>query len=628
MSRSLCRHDSSGLADHCAVILLALPVLLLAACGSDSNDDDDGGGGGTDTVAPTISAAVEPPANDAGWHNADVTVTFTCADTGSGIATCTDPVVVDTEGENQVVTGTATDQAGNTASTTVSINFDATAPALADFDPADGATVPQPGVNLTGTVTDSLSGTVSATCTDGGTSNEAVLNEGGSADERVFGCTLPLDAGAHAITVSAMDAAGNPGETVLDITHLPLPRIAIVAPENGSVAEANSVTVTGTIDDPGATVRVNGNPATVAAGEFTATVPVTYGINTLVVAAENAAGRTDTQVRLIAVFGVPRPPTVQLVSPLADFVLGGEAGGARSVDVTGWVRDNRASPDGAPPQVTVTVDEISPVSGAVIDTTVLPALVDNRAFGLCTTEDVCWRFQAESMLPADTPLRLRVTADATTGVESDAEVNNGVIDVCYANNGESNTAEACGASLVQRDGCAQSRRCIEASDGCPAEFGTTRNDPTGGEFGRVATAFGVVEDPGTAAGRSTVFGQERPSPLPCNRHDSCYSQWCPTEGATKSGIVAEKRACNLRFEQELLAVCRAAYPEFSCPEGRIGAENCEQWAEEKNLCFTWARLYADHVEEDADRYLVAGSHYDEWPYGGFLTMVEGCPVVP
>ena len=66
----------------------------------------------------------------------------------------------------------------------------------------------------------------------------------------------------------------------------------------------------------------------------------------------------------------------------------------------------------------------------------------------------------------------------------------------------------------------------------------------------------------------------------------------------------------------------------TAPEARIGAANCDAWSEEKNLCFTNARLYYDYVAEDADRYLVAGSHYDEYPYGGFLTPVAGCPAVP
>ena len=67
---------------------------------------------GIDTVPPTISATASPPANAAGWNNTDVTVSFTCADARSGIASCPEPVTVTSEGGDQVVTGTAVPMRG------------------------------------------------------------------------------------------------------------------------------------------------------------------------------------------------------------------------------------------------------------------------------------------------------------------------------------------------------------------------------------------------------------------------------------------------------------------------------------------------------------------------------------
>jgi flagellar hook assembly protein FlgD len=84
----------------------------------------------TDTTPPTITAAIDPPANANGWNTTPVTVSFTCSDAGSGVATCPAPIVVSTDGANQQISGTAVDVAGNSASTTVRLNVDQLAPAL------------------------------------------------------------------------------------------------------------------------------------------------------------------------------------------------------------------------------------------------------------------------------------------------------------------------------------------------------------------------------------------------------------------------------------------------------------------------------------------------------------------
>src|SRR5439155_26628311 len=83
-----------------------------------------------DKTAPTTSAAPTPSPNAAGWYKSDVTVHFSCADTLSGIQSCAADATL-AEGNGQSSSGTATDKAGNSASTTVSgINIDKTAPTL------------------------------------------------------------------------------------------------------------------------------------------------------------------------------------------------------------------------------------------------------------------------------------------------------------------------------------------------------------------------------------------------------------------------------------------------------------------------------------------------------------------
>ena len=98
---------------------------------SSFNADSTARSGLSDRLAPTISGAGSPAANANGWRKADTTVTFTCGDGGSGVASCTAPVSVTTEGAAQAVPGSAADGAGNTASTSVSVSLDKTAPGVA-----------------------------------------------------------------------------------------------------------------------------------------------------------------------------------------------------------------------------------------------------------------------------------------------------------------------------------------------------------------------------------------------------------------------------------------------------------------------------------------------------------------
>ncbi|MGY1737167.1 OmpL47-type beta-barrel domain-containing protein [Geodermatophilus sp. SYSU D00684] len=128
-----------------------------------------------DKTAPTITAAVTSGAMTAsGWYSGPVTVTFTCSDALSGVATCPDPVVLTANGAN-TATGTVTDKAGNTATATLDgIRIDQEKPTLTTADVnVNGATytlgnVPAP----TCTARDSFSGLASCTVTvTGGNAN-------------------------------------------------------------------------------------------------------------------------------------------------------------------------------------------------------------------------------------------------------------------------------------------------------------------------------------------------------------------------------------------------------------------------------------------------------------------------
>src|SRR3954464_6839016 len=83
-----------------------------------------------DRTAPTITASVDRPANDDGWYDDDVTVTFACGDALSGIDKCPAAKTLG-EGKDQSASATLADAAGNTASDGVSgIDIDKTPPSL------------------------------------------------------------------------------------------------------------------------------------------------------------------------------------------------------------------------------------------------------------------------------------------------------------------------------------------------------------------------------------------------------------------------------------------------------------------------------------------------------------------
>jgi hypothetical protein len=83
-----------------------------------------------DGTPPTITPSQSPAANANGWNNTNVDVSFACADTVSGIASCTPTQTITAEGANQDVTGTAIDNAANSATAHESVSIDKTAPSI------------------------------------------------------------------------------------------------------------------------------------------------------------------------------------------------------------------------------------------------------------------------------------------------------------------------------------------------------------------------------------------------------------------------------------------------------------------------------------------------------------------
>jgi len=129
-------------------------------------DTEDTGTVEVDTTKPVITGSRAPLPNSFGWNNTDVTVSFSCADTGSvqsgiDINTVAGGTVT-TEGKDQSVTntGVCTDVAGNTADpvTVSNINIDKTPPVVTITLPKNGKYGLNESVTATWSATDALSG--------------------------------------------------------------------------------------------------------------------------------------------------------------------------------------------------------------------------------------------------------------------------------------------------------------------------------------------------------------------------------------------------------------------------------------------------------------------------------------
>lgn len=144
-----------------------------------------------DKTAPTITAAATTSPNASGWYTGNVTVHFTCTDTGSGIpaGACPADQILSTNGTAVSSTAqTVSDLAGNTSapSNIVTVKIDKAAPTL------NPVVSPNP-VLLNGTATVSLN----ATDADSGLQLQSC------------GILVTNSVGTKSVTCTAVDNAGN-----------------------------------------------------------------------------------------------------------------------------------------------------------------------------------------------------------------------------------------------------------------------------------------------------------------------------------------------------------------------------------------------------------------------------------
>lgn len=180
-----------------------------------------------DTTPPTISAAASPAPSPSGWYNISTgapTASFTCSDATSGLPAnaCPTPVTL-TEGANQSVSRSVTDQAGNTGTATLSgLNVDLTRPTITITAPADkGVYLLNASVAANYACADTLSGVKSCS---GPVSSGANISTSSVASNPV------------SFTVNAADNAGNTAALV--VSYSVVYKFILTPPKDGTLGSA------------------------------------------------------------------------------------------------------------------------------------------------------------------------------------------------------------------------------------------------------------------------------------------------------------------------------------------------------------------------------------------------------
>jgi hypothetical protein len=217
-----------------------------------------------DKTAPTITASVSPAPNSDGWNNSDVTVSFACSDSLSGIDICPSPITL-TEGAGQIITGTATDKAGNTASASVMVNVDKTAPTVSNLSWVANPLQQGQNTTLMATVSDSLSGVKAVSYSLNGGAPRPMTYDPVSGNWIVtFGSGLP--ANTYNITVTATDIADNSSLGTNDV-------LVVYTTANGYV-NGHAKTLPTAIDVLPISLDASKNPADLVMGFTNVTAPM------------------------------------------------------------------------------------------------------------------------------------------------------------------------------------------------------------------------------------------------------------------------------------------------------------------------------------------------------------------
>ena len=248
-----------------------------------------------DTQAPSLT--ITSPVQDGFVNSADVTVTWSGSDAGTGIAYYIVSIeglgFINTTGTshtfNDLADGTYTvlvsayDHLGNYLDVTVTFTMDTVVPTLAIDSPTDGQMFNVSSVSITWSTTDDNPGTVQVRF-DG---------EGWALATGEEFIRTALTEGHHIAYVKVTDAAGNYLERSVNFTVDTIaPTVAFVSPEDGALVNSSTGTVEWATDEGSSSVRVDGGEWT-QRGSFTNwTYSLDDGEHTIEVMVTDQAGNS------------------------------------------------------------------------------------------------------------------------------------------------------------------------------------------------------------------------------------------------------------------------------------------------------------------------------------------------
>lgn len=199
------------------------------------------------------------------------------------------------------------------AETTVDVKWEIIPPVVSITSPTAGSWYTNAQTPVVFTLTDEEAGSGIALDTlafvlDGDTLGSTSPGMVCTASGNGYACTYTpptaLSDGAHSVTISVSDLAGNAATPVPLSWNIDTvgPNLEVASPAAGLITNNPALTISGTASDAASglvSVTINESPVTVTDGAFSQAVTLTEGTNAFTIAATDAVGHTSTVERTV-----------------------------------------------------------------------------------------------------------------------------------------------------------------------------------------------------------------------------------------------------------------------------------------------------------------------------------------